>query len=104
VRRAGWFLSLCAVGIAVLVSLVVWTDAEGRRWRREDRPRLQRLAARLTLTDLALWTEARYLRNPSQTDLFSAFQDFPAAPEHFPAGSIVAPPPALRRPPRPTSR
>jgi hypothetical protein len=46
---------------------------------------------RLMLTDFALWTEARYTRNPSQADLFTPFQDFPSAIEHFPAGSIMAP-------------
>ncbi|MBP5998044.1 MAG: hypothetical protein KA535_08840 [Azonexus sp.] len=43
------------------------------------------------LTDLALFTEARYTRHPSQADLHSAFQDHPAALEHFPTGSLVAP-------------
>jgi hypothetical protein len=46
---------------------------------------------RLMLTDFALWTEARYTRNPSQADLFSPFQDFPSSIDHFPAGSIIAP-------------
>jgi hypothetical protein len=43
------------------------------------------------LTDLALFTEARYTRHPSQADLHSAFQDHPAALEHFPTGSLVSP-------------
>jgi hypothetical protein len=50
------------------------------------------LVSELGLTDYAIWTEARYTRHPSQTDFFSAFQDFPAAFEHFPAGAIIAPP------------
>jgi hypothetical protein len=49
------------------------------------------LVIQLGLTDFALWTEARYTRHPSQTDLFSAFQDFPGSFDHFPAGSIIAP-------------
>ena len=49
------------------------------------------LVSRLGLTDLAIWTEARYTRHPSQTDFFSAFQDFPGSLDHFPAGSIMAP-------------
>lgn len=56
---------------------------------------LSELVGRLGLTDLSLWTEARYTRHPSQADLFSAFQDLPSAPDHFPAGSIVFPPPHL---------
>ena len=51
----------------------------------------KQLVTHLGLTDLAIWTEARYTRHPSQTDFFSAFQDFPGAIDHFPAGSILAP-------------
>jgi hypothetical protein len=48
------------------------------------------LVAQLRLTDLALFTEARYTRHPSQADLHSAFQDHPLALEHFPTGSLIA--------------
>lgn len=63
--------------------------------QRTDRPAAEaraRLAGRLTLTDLALFTEARYTRHPSQADLHSAFQEYPAALDHFPSGSFVPPP------------
>lgn len=50
------------------------------------------LVERLGLTDLALFTEARYTRHPSQADLQSAFQDHPGALEHFPTGSLISPP------------
>lgn len=56
-----------------------------------------RLAGQLGLTDLALFTEARYTRHPSQADLHSAFQDHPVALEHFPTGSFVTPPVGLLR-------
>lgn len=49
------------------------------------------LVSRLGLTDLALCSEARYTRHPSQADLFSAFQDFPGSFEHFPTGSLLSP-------------
>ncbi|MHB8770464.1 MAG: hypothetical protein ACYC7J_05670 [Syntrophales bacterium] len=68
--------------------------------RRADLPSLAAVAAvvaRLELTDLALFTEARYTRHPSQADLHSAFQDHPVALEHFPTGSIAGPPAGLRR-------
>jgi len=45
----------------------------------------------LELTDLCLFTEARYARHPSQADLHSAFQDHPLSMEHFPAGSLIQP-------------
>lgn len=53
---------------------------------------MQRLVARLGLTDPVLFTEARYTRHPTQADLHSAFQDHPVALEHFPAGSLIPPP------------
>jgi hypothetical protein len=49
------------------------------------------MAAQFGLTDLALFTEARYTRHPSQADLHSAFQDHPLALEHFPSGSLIPP-------------
>ena len=59
---------------------------------RERREATRALAAQLGLTDLALFTEARYTRHRSLADLHSAFQDAPMAIEHFPAGSLVTPP------------
>lgn len=47
------------------------------------------LVADLDLTDLALFTEARYTRHPSQADLHSAFQNHPMALDPFPSGSLV---------------
>jgi len=49
------------------------------------------IVSSLQLTDLSIWTEARYTRHPSQADIFAPFQDFPSSLEHFPAGSIIAP-------------
>lgn len=50
------------------------------------------LVEKFGLTDVALFTEARYTRHPSQADLHSAFQDHPAALEHFPTGALMPPP------------
>jgi hypothetical protein len=52
--------------------------------------RLQ-LVRQLGLSDLALFTEARYTRHPSMADLHTAFQDHPVSFDHFPTGSLVAP-------------
>lgn len=60
--------------------------------RQEEVISKRALVKELMLTDLAIWTEARYTRHPSQADLFTPFQDYPASIEHFPAGSIIAPP------------
>lgn len=53
----------------------------------------------LELTDLSLFTEARYTRHLSQSDRHTPFQDHPLALEHFPSGSLVAPPARLRNEP-----
>ena len=47
------------------------------------------------LTDLALFSEARYTRHPSMADLHTAFQDAPMSFEHFPAGVFVPRPESL---------
>jgi len=47
------------------------------------------------LTDLSIWTGARYTRHLSQADVFSAFQDSMGALEHFPEGTLALP---VRRP------
>ena len=51
----------------------------------------------LQLTDLCLFTEATYTRHLSQADLHTPFQDSPMSLEHFPSGSLVAPPESLRK-------
>lgn len=70
-------------------------------WRQQNSPesfRAKRLMVRaLQLTDIALFTDARYIRHLSQTDLHTPFQDHPGALEHFPSGSLVSPPSMLTR-------
>ncbi len=55
------------------------------------------LVRQLRLTDLCLFTEARYTRHPAMADLHAPFQDHPVALEHFPSGSLVTPPATLQR-------
>jgi hypothetical protein len=50
----------------------------------------------LGLTDLCLFTEARYTRHPSMADMGTAFQDHPMSLEHFPSGALVPVPPHLK--------
>lgn len=85
------FLALLAV-----LFLLTFADAAWLRTRRAPGLFLEAtLVGRFKLTDLCLFTEARYTRHPSQADLHSAFQDHPAAFEHFPSGSLLGPPRAL---------
>lgn len=67
--------------------------------RKENGPALlqkREMVRRLGLTDLCLFTDARYTRHPSMADLNTAFQDYPMAFDYFPSGSILAPPPHLK--------
>lgn len=90
-HRAIFFFTL----LLALFALTFADAAHLRAARGADRAETGRLAARLGLTDLALFTEARYTRHLSQADLHSAFQDHPMAMEHFPSGALTAPrPPA----------
>lgn len=54
------------------------------------------LVKRLKLTDLCLFTEARYTRHLSQADLNTPFQDHPLSLEHFPSGSFTLPPQRIK--------
>jgi hypothetical protein len=84
--------------VAVVAFAACFVDAARLRAAAgPDEAERTRLVAQLRLTDLALFTEARYTRHPSQADLHSAFQDHPLALEHFPTGSLISPPAGLTR-------
>ena len=53
------------------------------------------LVRELGLSDLALFTEARYTRHLSLADRHAAFQDHPTSFDHFPSGSMYLPPSQL---------
>ena len=92
--------SLCLALWVVSLLLVGLMFAQAYWQRQTDIPLIRHLSGvvkNLELTDLCLFTEARYTRHLSQADLHSAFQDHPLSLEHFPAGSIAGPPPTLRR-------
>jgi len=93
-RKSTTFLLLIAVlTIALLLSIL---DAGMRRTQTADRLVMEaQLVAGLELTDLVISTEARYTRHWSQADYHAAFQDYPSALEHFPAGSLLPPPARL---------
>ena len=90
-RKSTAAMIVLAGGLVLLLLEVVhgvWrngADAPARGERAE-------LVRALGLSDLALFTEARYTRHPTQADLFTPFQDAPLSLEHFPTGSLTAPP------------
>ena len=86
------FFIVTAAEIVILGSLFLYGQARLATDEAQSIPAKRDLARELELTDLSIWTEARYTRHPSQSDHFAPFQDFPSSLEHFPAGSIVAVP------------
>jgi hypothetical protein len=78
-------------GTALFLLLLAHPLYVSQQNRQAQEKRVQ-IVEKLQLTDLCLFTEARYTRHPSQADGFAPFQDHPMAFEHFPSGSLVKPP------------
>ena len=94
-RKSTLFLTFIAVSLAVMAGLLMHafsaqTEAAARLELNAGMVRQYRL------TDLSLFTEARYTRHPSVADLNTAFQDSPFSFEHFPSGSLVPVPPSVK--------
>lgn len=94
-RKADLFLLWLVIGLGCFGLL--FADAHFRRGKSLPLIDLRSaMVERLQLTDLCLFTEARYTRHLSQADLHTPFQDSPMSVEHFPAGSLAGPPKRLR--------
>ncbi len=89
-RRTLQFLVVLGILAGSVTGLLI---SSGKRGPDPQIQAKQDLVRALGLTDLALCSEARYTRHPTQADLFSAFQDSPAMLEHFPTGSLILPRP-----------
>ena len=85
------FIGITVLELVLLAALFILGHQSVRTKGQQEINGKRQLVSFLELTDLAIWTEARYTRHPSQTDFFTPFQDFPSSLEHFPAGSIIAP-------------
>jgi hypothetical protein len=84
-------LALLALAVTAFAGSLL--HAGGQLWQTGPEAGVARALVReLRLTDLCLFTEARYTRHPSQADLHTPFQDHPLALEHFPSGSLLGPP------------
>ena len=86
--RCRLFACLIALEVLVLVFLVAAGHFASDRMAAVRRCNRQ-LVQVFELTDLSIWTGARYTRHLSQADVFSAFQDNMAALEHFPEGALA---------------
>jgi hypothetical protein len=86
------FFGLGAFSFALMVAHAQYRNADAQAaWSEKAR-----MVERLELSDLCLFTDARYARHPSMADRHTPFQDSPMAMEHFPSGTLVLPPPHLR--------
>jgi hypothetical protein len=93
-KQRGSTLAMWALGVGALALLLILLDSGRLAAVHEAKLRQGQARASLDrLTDPALFTEARYTRHASQADRHAAFQDHPLALEHFPAGSLMPPPP-----------
>jgi hypothetical protein len=96
VRKSNLFFLYLTINVILLFLMFVHAS-----FRKETEARFIKekteVVRRMGLTDLCLFTEASYTRHLSQADLHTAFQDSPMSLEHFPSGSLVAPPPGLRK-------
>ena len=95
-RKSTCFLLYMTLSILILT--LMFADASVRE--RAAAASLQvkaDLVGKLDLTDLCLFTEATYTRHLSLADLHTPFQNGPMSLEHFPSGSLVMPPAAIRK-------
>jgi len=90
-RQSDRFL-LFLLGVLALLGAARLHALQRGRERSEEVGAMTSMARRLGLTDLCVFTDARYTRHPSQADRFAPFQDHPTSLEHFPSGSLVPPP------------
>ncbi len=82
------------IGLTVLIGLFALSFADVLIQQRSSNQQIETMASLvrdLELTDLSLFTEARYTRHLTQSDRHTAFQDHPFSFEHFPTGSLVLP-------------
>lgn len=99
-RRIRLQLLFLSVGLALVIWMFLHAGLVDVS-REAAMNRRRQWVGKLELTDLCLFTDARYTRHLSMADLHTPFQDHPMALEHFPSGSIFGPPSHLRvnRPP-----
>jgi len=97
-RNSSLFFLYLSAG-AALLSLLLVHASFSEYAQQEYLEEKASLVKTLKLTDLCLFTEARYTRHLSQADLNTAFQDHPISLEHFPSGSFTQPPQRIRERP-----
>lgn len=95
-RRSNLFLLILLSGLIGLSLILLHSSLTIKERQREISLKAEMVRI-LDLTDLCLFTEARYTRNPSVADISTPFQDYPFCLEHFPSGSLIIPPGHIKR-------
>jgi len=95
-RKSSLFLLYIALNLIFLFLIFVHAPLTRKADMEFVREKTE-IIRKLQLTDLCLFTEASYTRHLSQADLHTPFQDSPVSLEHFPSGSLLAPPESLRK-------
>ena len=90
-RKSNLFILVILFQLSLLGLVFLYSSLEKKGGAELLQEKLS-LVRRHGLTDLCLFTEARYTRHPSQVDFHSPFQDSPLSLEHFPSGSLMIPP------------
>jgi hypothetical protein len=90
-RKSTLCLGLIGAQLALFLGMLLHARAQEEPARRQRQGGVA-LVRSLGLTDLCLFTEARYTRHPAMADRHAAFQDHPMALDHFPSGALVTPP------------
>ena len=103
-RKSDLFAFSLLLGCVLLGLMVLHSCSAGKESALRHAV-MRGMVKQFELTDLCLFTDARYTRNPSMADLHTPCQDYPLSLEHFPSGSIIRVPPHLtRRTSTPSSR
>ena len=94
-RASSLFAAYMVICLVLLAGIAIDAGWRSRAGLHEQKIR-RALVKSLSLTDLVLFTDARYTRHPAMADRHTPFQDHPLSLEHFPSGSLMAPPPHVR--------
>lgn len=95
-RNSTAYLLVITLTLAILLALAGHALQSQGELAARQRP-AHELVGKLQLTDLCLFTEARYTRHPAMADRHTPFQDHPMALDHFPSGGLIVPPAHLKR-------
>jgi hypothetical protein len=94
-RKSDLFFLWLAVNICALLFVFTHAYYKGQNDTSSLKERVN-MVEKYELTDLCLFTDAQYTRNPAIADFGAPFQDHPMSMEHFPSGSVIPPPPHLK--------